>query len=394
MSEIRSAVMNPLVADTGTPPIPEAQEWLARYDGSFGPPINLSQAVPGSAPHHEVLEKLAWVSASPEAAKYGPILGDHDLRAAYAADVSAAYGGAVAPANVAITAGCNMAFFAAIMAAAKCGDAVVLPAPWYFNHQMTLNMLGIEVRPLPCREEDAFVPQAEDAAPLLDGKVKAVVLVTPNNPTGAIYPPHVIEEFANLCRDRGIFLIIDETYRDFLSSEFNRAHHLFEEPELRDGVIQLYSFSKAYAIPGHRAGAVTASEQVINEIGKVLDCMQICAPRPAQMVLPWAIEHLQGWRDANRIEINRRASVFASAMRPCYDWTIESSGAYFAYLRHPFPDRTAREVAEGLATERGLLCLPGSYFGPGQENHLRVAFGNVGTDTLIGLKERFQGFFI
>ena len=70
---------------------------------------------------------------------------------------------------------------------------------------------------------------------------------------------------------------------------------------------------------------------------------------------------------------------------------MDSAGAYFAYLRHPFAGRTAQEVAERLATERGVLCLPGSYFGPDQETHLRVAFANVGADVLAGLTERFAG---
>ncbi|MGO4570997.1 aminotransferase [Microvirga sp. 2TAF3] len=383
--------INPLVADVGSPPIPEAQSWTKRYDGAFGPLINLSQAVPGNAPHAGMLERLAATAGSASGAQYGPINGDAGLRQAYATELSRIYEGRIEPGDTAVTAGCNLAFFATMMLLARHGDAVLLPTPWYFNHQMSLDMLGIEPRPLPCRPEAGFVPRIEDAEALIDEKVKAIVLVTPNNPTGAVYPAHVIEGFAELCRRRGIHLVIDETYRDFLPKGVNRAHGLFTSEEWRGPVIQLYSFSKSYAIPGHRMGAITADAGLIEQVAKILDCIQICAPRTAQAVLPWAIDSLRDWREENRAEINRRAEVFRQALAPLPEWRIESVGAYFAYLSHPFPEKSAQAVAERLATERGVLCLPGSYFGPGQEGHLRVAFANVGADVLAGLTERLRG---
>jgi len=386
--------INPLVADVGSPPIPEAQGWTKRYDGAYGPLINLSQAVPGNPPHPAMLERLAATAGSPAGAQYGPISGDAPLKQAYAAELSRIYEGRIAPEDTAVTAGCNLAFFAAMMLLARHGDAVLLPTPWYFNHQMSLDMLGIEPRPLPCRPETGFVPRVEDAEALIDERVKAVVLVTPNNPTGAVYPAHVIEAFAELCRRRGIYLVIDETYRDFLPSGVNRAHGLFTGEEWRSAVIQLYSFSKSYAIPGHRMGAITADATLVEQIAKILDCIQICAPRTAQAALPWAIEGLREWREENRAEINRRAEVFRRALATLPEWRIESVGAYFAYLRHPFPDHAAQAVAERLATERGVLGLPGSYFGPGQERHLRVAFANVSADILAGLTERLRGFAV
>src|SRR5688572_16558805 len=103
--------LNRLVADVGSPPIPEAQAWARRYDGARGPFIGLSQAVPGAAPHPWLLERMAAGAGSPQFAKYGPICGDADLRSAYAADVSSRYEGHVRPEDVAITAGCNLAFF-------------------------------------------------------------------------------------------------------------------------------------------------------------------------------------------------------------------------------------------------------------------------------------------
>jgi hypothetical protein len=335
---------------------------------------------------------MAASAGSAAGAKYGPIGGDADLRSAYAADLSNTYEGRIAPADVAVTAGCNMAFFAVMMLLARAGDAVLLPTPWYFNHEMSLAMLGIEPRPLPARPENGFVPRVEDAEALIDERTRAVVLVTPNNPTGAVYPAHAIEAFAALCRRRGIRLVIDETYRDFLPAGVNRAHGLFASDDWRDTVIQLYSFSKSYAVPGHRTGAVTADAALVTQLAKILDCIQICAPRTAQAALPWAIEGLRDWREANRADINHRIAVFRQALAPTPEWRIESIGAYFAYLRHPFPGETAQAVAERLAVERGVLCLPGTYFGPGQEGHLRVAFANVGAEVLADLPSRLQGF--
>jgi aspartate/methionine/tyrosine aminotransferase len=383
--------INPHVADVGSPPIPEAQSWMKRYAGGYGPLINLSQAVPGNAPHESFLERLGHAAGLAVSSQYGPINGDGDLRQAYADEMSRLYEGRIEPADTAITAGCNMAFFAAMMLLAHRGEAVLLPTPWYFNHQMSLDMLGIEPRALPCHPENGFVPRVEDAEALIDEKVRAIVLVTPNNPTGAVYPAHVIEAFAELCARRGIYLVIDETYRDFLPQGMNRAHGLFMSDDWRKNVIQLYSFSKSYAIPGHRMGAITADAALVEQIAKILDCIQICPPRTAQAVLPWAIEALRDWREENRAEINRRADVFRAALAPLPEWRIESVGAYFAYLRHPFIGTNAQLVAEKLATERGVLCLPGTYFGPGQEGHLRIAIANVGAEILATLTERMKG---
>ena len=244
MPTVGNLNLNPLLLSTASPPIPEAKSWVAKYDGSAGPLIDLSQAVPGYPPHPEMLKRLGEAASSREAAQYGPITGDEALRSVYASQVSAVYGAHVAPENIAITAGCNQAFIVAILAVAKAGEAVMLPTPWYFNHKMALDMLGIETVPLPCRAENGFVPDAKDARILLQDHVRAIVLVTPNNPTGAVYPPSTILGFKRLCAERGITLILDETYRDFISAD-GRPHAVFASDIWRRTVIQLYSFSKA-----------------------------------------------------------------------------------------------------------------------------------------------------
>ena len=126
------------------------------------------------------------------------------------------FGSRIAAGEVAITSGCNQAFFIAAMALAKAGDAIILPSPWYFNHKMTLDMLGIEARAVPALPEDGFIPDPERIAAAIDERVRAVVLISPNNPTGAVYPPEVVRAIFQVCRERGVALVLDETYRDFL----------------------------------------------------------------------------------------------------------------------------------------------------------------------------------
>jgi len=287
-----------------------------------------------------------------------------------------AYQAPIRAADIAITAGGNLAFTLAMMTLAGAGDAVMLPAPWYFNHRMALEALGIPCRVLPCRAEDGFLPDPARAATLMQG-VRAIVLVTPNNPTGATYSPDLIAQFAKLCRDHGAWLVLDETYRDFIPEAAGAPHGLFQDATWQDHVVHLYSFSKAYCVPGHRVGAIAAGPGFQCELAKAIDTVQICPPRAPQIALAWGVEALRDWRAGNRAIMAGRAAAFRAAMAPVNAWRIDALGTYFAYLRLPDGADDSEATAEALAVERGLLGLPGSFFGPGQERHLRLAFANA-----------------
>lgn len=378
------------VIATGTPPIPAARAWAAAYDGRAGAEIDLTQAVPGYPPHPEMLERLAAAAGTRAAASYGAIEGDAALREALAADMSGFYGAAIDASAVSITAGCNLAFAMAATVAAAPGEAVMLPAPWYFNHHMALTMHGIGTVALPCRAEDGFVPDPDLAEALLTPAVRAIVLVSPNNPTGAIYPAATIARFAALCRRRGLWLILDETYRDFLPEPNCPPHMLFADPEWADVLVHLYSFSKSYCIPGHRVGAIAAGGAFRRELMKVLDTMQICPTRAPQTALAWAVEGLRGWRAGNRAIMAGRTEAFLVASQRFSGWKLDAIGAYFAYLRLPEWVPEAVATAERLASTRGLASLPGPFFGPGQDRHLRLAFANVDTGAIAEIPGRLD----
>lgn len=236
----------------------QARGWIAgRTFPAEMPLLNLSQAAPMDPPPEAMRHAMAeMIVNDPGAHLYGPVLGMPELREAVAQQWTDDYHGTVSADQVAITSGCNQAFSAAIASLAQEGDNVILPTPWYFNHRMWLDMSGIETRTLACR--DAMLPDVAEAESLIDARTKAIILITPNNPTGAEYPEGLMRAFLQLARKHGIALIVDETYRDFHSSD-DASHDLFTDPDWDDTLIHLYSFSKAFRLTGHRVGAITAS---------------------------------------------------------------------------------------------------------------------------------------
>ena len=386
-----ASTFNPLISRLLPPPVPSVFAWARAYDGARGPLIDLSQAVPGYPPHPDMLTWLGETAASRAYAGYGPIEGETDLRSAYAAEMTEVYRAAVTTDNIHITSGCNQAFMAAAMAIAGPGDVVALTNPFYFNQETTLAMMGIERRLIWLDPAGGFVPALDDVRAMLASGVKAIGLVSPNNPTGAIYPAELLRSIFEACREAGAWLILDETYRDFLP-EGQRPHDLLSVPGWEDNLILLYSFSKSFCIPGHRLGAITTGPKAVAEIAKVMDNLQICAPRAPQAAVARALPALKDWRNANRAEIAARANTLRAVMAELPEWKMESVGAYFAFIRHPFPGTPSAKVAEQLTLKAGVVCIPGAYFGEGQENYLRFAFANADSATIASLTGRLAGF--
>ncbi|WP_411034780.1 aminotransferase [Shinella sp. BYT-45] len=383
---------NPLVETLAAPPIPSVFAWGAAYDGRSGPMIDLSQAVPGYPPHPEMLRLLGEYAASRAYTGYGPIEGEDVLRTAYAAHLSEVYGTPLQGGNVHVTAGCNQAFICAAMAVAGAGDTVLMTDPYYFNQETTLAMLGVGTRFAPCDPANGFLPDVAALAAAITPDVRAVALVSPNNPTGAVYPPDLLSAVYDLCAARGIWLILDETYRDFLPEGAGRPHDLFGRKGWEDTLIGLYSFSKSFCIPGHRLGAITAGAAVVEQVAKIMDNLQICPPRSAQAAVAAALPLLAGWREENRREIARRVEALRATMAGVPAWRVGAVGAYFAFIGHPFGGAPSARVAEKLAREAGILCLPGSYFGARQESYLRFAFANADAATISQLADRLGRF--
>ncbi|MEM9434096.1 MAG: aminotransferase [Pseudomonadota bacterium] len=387
-------VLNPNMSATFPPPVMEARRWLEGVAFSDNQPlINVSQAAPVDPPPDALREAMAdAVLRDDDSHLYGPVLGLPALRQALAENWSAHYGHAISSAQVAITSGCNQAFAATLATLAAPGDEVILPTPWYFNHKMWFDMGGITVRALPCG--DGLVPEPDRALSLIGPKTRAIVLVSPNNPGGTEYPADVLDRFFEICAAHGLALIVDETYRDFDSRD-GRPHALLSKPDALETLVQLYSFSKAYRLTGHRVGAMIASPRRLAEAEKFLDTVAICPNQLGQRAALWGLLHLQDWVSEQRLEIlDRRAAIIEGfdtlAER---GWQLLGCGAYFAYMAHPF-DISSDALAQRMVSEIGVLCLPGTMFTPDDDplgpRSLRIAFANIDRRGIGALYNRLE----
>ncbi|UZJ56109.1 hypothetical protein CBS101457_005429 [Exobasidium rhododendri] len=496
MSKPMYGLNRALSSRTVEPPVPMARAWadsfpsalspMACWTGSSSstslPLLNLAQGVPGHPPHPNLIKAMTEASQENvmETHGYGPVFGDPLLRKELVNDINLKYKGSVKETEVAITSGCNLAAGVTFQALAGPGEAVVLPTPWYFNHEMTLTSLSISVLPLETISPQftpnpaAFVEllkrhnttEAAAASPSSLPRIKALVLVTPNNPTGSIYSKDLIWDFATICAEWKVALVVDETYRDFMLDEektsdvpsadsqrpLAKPHDLFDRSahlgfEWQNSIISLHSFSKSYAIPGHRLGAIIAHSALLiskeedshgkkhtrfGSFAKSLDNLQICPPRTdTQKAVARSITdpEQQKWRLSVANDLLKRRLKFMASLDEKISWDVVtkqlnigedsllsiglklddkaispsdvgwkglSSGGYYAYVGHPFADTPSELVARGLAALVGVLVLPGSFFRPVAEAHLdrdlRISIANVEARKLDTLAARLLLF--
>ena len=393
MSLIVTNRINPNIVNAIDPPIDEANSWLAgRKFTDEKPLLNLAQAVPSYAPSKELTNFLAGRVQLFETAQYGPVSGNDNLKDALANHMTGIYGGSIYSDNILISAGCNQAFCLASMALAKAGDEIILTTPYYFNHQMWLEMQDIKTVHLDCDMNNEGLPEIDKARKLISKKTKAIVLVSPNNPTGAIYPVNLLEGFFELCQEFGIKLILDETYKDFQMQQ--PPHKLFDFPDWGETLIQVYSFSKCFSLTGYRVGSIIAGKEVIELVTKIMDTIAICAPRIAQDAALYGLQNLTSWVADKRDILARRRELFVKLFKDNnLGFELVSSGAYFAYVRHLYKNKNAYEVAMELLDKENILSLPGTFFGPNQDRFLRLAYANITRKEITEVVDRLNVSF-
>jgi aspartate/methionine/tyrosine aminotransferase len=385
-----------------------------------GDVVDLSQAVPSYAPPDPAREALAAAAADPAAARYTPDPGLPACRDATATWLTRRHGARLAAENVLLTPGANAAFHFAANVLFDPGDRVHLVSPYYFNHAMSVELLGGEVGeirlPLDRSIESCLREGLLDVVPA--GGI--LVVVNPSNPTGHCLERAGLEALLAWAAARSVCLVVDETYLEFFP-ESRAPATLLALDGWADHAIVLGTFSKSLAMTGYRVGFVAASARVVAEVLKVQDSAAVCAPHPGQLAVIAALDWpgLDDWLALHRSEIERRVDAFTSELggRPG-PFEVEARGAFFAWVRatpRTFrgapptesldapPDATSGPVtgdstdwrlAYRVARETGVVCLPGSAFGRNEHDRLRIAVGNETPERLREAARRMQAMTV
>jgi len=358
------------LAGVQTPVIPVVSRWIAATPGT----ISLGQGLVSYGPPAEAIDAARAFGQAPADHRYGPVEGLPALVAAIERKLAAENGIAVRPASrVVVTAGGNLAFMNAVLAITDPGDEVILPAPYYFNHEMAVTIAGARAVPVPTGADwQLDLPALRQA---ITPRTRAVVTVSPNNPTGAVYPESALRAVNVLCRNAGVFHIHDEAYEYFVyddAVQFSPG----SIPGAADHTISLYSLSKAYGMASWRIGYMVIPDALWDAVNKIQDTLLIAPPSVSQVAAIEAIRVGRAHAARHLPALDRRRRAVLDALRapdvPCE--IPAAAGAFYFFVRVP-TRLEALACCERLIRDHRVAAIPGSAFGDRAGCSIRISYG-------------------
>jgi aspartate/methionine/tyrosine aminotransferase len=275
--------------------------------------------------------------------------------------------------RVMVTAGANMAFMHAVLATTAPGDEVILPTPFYFNHEMAIDMAGCQ--PVRVPTDDRYQLRVDAIRAAVTSRTRAIVTISPNNPSGAVLSESSLGEVNALCRERGIYHIADEPYEYFT---YGAARHVSPGsfPGAAGHTISMYSLSKAYGFAGWRIGYAAYPEHLEAAMMKSQDTILIVPTIAAQEAAIAALDvgraycepFVRELASIREIVVSQLGELGPLATVPAAD------GAFYCLLR-VHTDMAPLALAERLIREHKVAVIPGTAFGMEQGCYFRVAYG-------------------
>ncbi len=353
-----------------TPIIPVVAELIRSCPGT----ISLGQGVVSYGPPKEAADQISRFFADPENHKYKPVHGLPLLLDALAAKLKSENGIAAVSSNqIVVTAGGNMAFMNALLDITDPGDEIILQTPYYFNHEMAVTMASC--RPVLVDTDEHYQLRPGAIRVAITPRTRAVVTISPNNPTGAVYPEAALRAVNELCRERGVYHIHDEAYEYFT---YDGARH-FSPASLPDSAahtISLFSLSKAYGFASWRIGYMVMPAPLFVSVKKIQDTILICAPVISQYAAAGA---LQAGATYCREKLRGIAEVRATVLNELNQLrdiiTVPRADGAFYFLLRVHSNKRPMELVERLIREHGVAVIPGTAFGMERDCCLRVAYG-------------------
>lgn len=372
------------------PPIVKLAEAAKRFSSSPGF-LNLGQGIPGHIPPEDALNSLKERISHPTTHVYTPDEGLLELREEIALYLRQKFDIDANPQDeIVITAGANNAFAGTILAFIEPNQNVIMPSPYYFNSVMAVNLASAEIKEVPV--DSNFQPQVEDIETAIDEKTRAIFLISPNNPTGAVYDREKINAIIDLCLQHDLLLISDETYSSMV---FEGAEHYSPRArqEAEHNVVTIGSFSKDFGMSGWRVGYVIGSQEFIKEFLKVQDTMTICAPTAGQIL---ALEVLKKGLDTIEQELQRLSLLRDLAYLRIREIdaldVVHTKGTFYLFPRIK-ECHDSRKLVMDILQSTGTLILPGAIFGAVGEGHVRISIGPLTPEAVDEAFDRLSDFF-
>lgn len=344
---------------------------LAQGDPDFPTPEHISQAL---------TDALAA-----GATHYAQLVGDPELRAALAEQMTEVAGRPYGLDQVVITHGASGGLAAAILALVDPGQRVIVPEPTYSLYADLTWMAGGEVTFVPHREDlhldlDAIEAAAPDA--------RLVVICNPCNPTGAVYRQGELEDLAEIAEEHDLLVLSDEPYDHIIFDGVDFISAL-EIPALAERLLYVNTFSKTYAMTGWRIGWVAGPDEVMGAIGALHRTINGPVNTAVQRAALVAVTEPTDWPERMRREYQARRDIVSRMVAGVENLElVQPDGSFYAFIRYGSDVPSVDVVAR--AREEGVAVRSGSEFGPDGEGFVRVAF-STGRQRLIEGMERLIG---
>ena len=269
---------------------------------------------------------------------YGPAQGFLELRQAIAGYFKG-YGIVLDAENVIITVGGSEAILLAFATVADCGDEIIIPEPFYTNYNGYASLANVRIAPLTLRPEDGYrLPSRADIEAKITARTKAILLCSPNNPTGTVYSPEELQRVVSICKERDLFLIGDEVYKEFVYDGLTHKS-ILEYEEVRDRVIVVDSISKRFSCCGARIGAAITRNDVVYQAMLRFAQARLCPPSIEQKAALAAYKMGLDYFAPVREEYQRRRDVLHAGLTAIPGVVVRKpQGAFYMSVKLPIRD--------------------------------------------------------
>jgi aspartate/methionine/tyrosine aminotransferase len=347
--------------------------------------ISLAVGEPGFATPPHIVE-AACQALHDGFTKYSPNPGYLELREAIAAKLERVNGYRVDPGSeVFVTVGAMQALALTFMVGIDPGDEVILTDPSYTNFDATITLAGGRTVFVPTDPECGYLPHVEDVAAAITPRTRAILVNSPANPTGAVYPRDLLHAIAELCLRHDLLLISDETYAALTYGDIRNVSPA-SFPGLRDRTVSIYSFSKEYAMTGWRIGYLTGPAPMLEVMAPVQEAMASCVNSATQRAALAALRGPQECVETMRRAYQRRRDLVVERMSRVPGVRCpRPDGAFYAFPDVRGVTLDTQRLAERLLFDHKVVVSPGEAFGPRSAGFLRLSYATSDDDLTEGL---------